>query len=261
MLIALVSLASAIFHLKQNVDYFYDFVALLVVGGGTFAVAVITLPWEYTFEIFRSLKNLISPQSRRLKGLAIASMNFIRTVSDTGRAPTLVKHTKSLALDTLCDGAELMTLGFDTKKIEIILSERIHHRNATYLQVAMAMRSLAKYPPAFGLVGTVLGLVSLMRSVSEGAPTKEIGVRMAVALVATLYGLLVANLLISPAGENIVKLAMEEKKEAELALQAVVLASEGVSLLEAQEVINSYLPKADRINIVQGLNGALDDAA
>jgi chemotaxis protein MotA len=160
----------------------------------------------------------------------------------------------------MTDGTELIALGFDHSKIHSILSERIYQWGERKQRVANSIRSLAKYPPAFGLVGTVLGLVSLMRSISDGASSSEAGVRMAVALVATLYGLLTANLILNPAGENILKSVNEEKKAAEIALEAILMAAQGVNLLEAQEVLNSHVGPDDRINIL-GSAATSDDSA
>ncbi|MFZ9596650.1 MAG: motility protein A [Bdellovibrionia bacterium] len=259
LLISASSILISIQHLKQNVLFYFDFVAVSVVFGGTAAVALVILPWEYWFDILVAVKRLLSPQARSFKALATECMYFIHT---RGQISQEMKQAQ-LPSDVLKDGEELISLGFKPDKVELILTERIHQRTASYHTIANALRSLAKYPPAFGLVGTVLGLVSLMRAVSDGAPPKEVGIRMAVALLATFYGLLVSNLIISPAGENLMKLATEEKKQAELALQAVLLMAENVTLLEAQEVLNSFVPRVDRVNVLSelGLSSTEENAA
>lgn len=250
LLVALASIVGSVFHLKQTLVTYLDFVAIAVVFGGTVAVSLIVLPWNYRNDIFSAIGKLLSFQGRRFNALAKECMTFIWNQSSGQNTPILFK---GLAGDVLRDGAELISLGIPAEKIEIILFERIHQRTSTFHTIAQSFRSLAKYPPAFGLVGTVLGLVSLMRSVADGSPSQEIGIRMAVALVATLYGLLLANLIINPAGESIQRAAVEEKKEAEVALQAVLLSAEKVTLLVAQELLNSYLPAQDRINMISSL--------
>ncbi len=75
---------------------------------------------------------------------------------------------------------------------------------------------------------------------------------MAIALVATLYGLLMANLLINPAGEAIEKIVNEEEKSGTLAIQSIMLIAQGSNLLQAQEVLNSYVSVDERVNILQG---------
>jgi chemotaxis protein MotA len=152
--------------------------------------------------------------------------------------------------EVLRDGAELMSLGFSKEKIHAILEERILQSFERAQKIANAVRALSKYPPAFGLAGTVLGLVTLMRKVSEGADAKQTGLMMAIALMATFYGLLTSNLLINPTGENMNKTALAERKNAEIALHAVLLAVDRVSLLEAQEVLNSYVSHDQRVNVI-----------
>jgi chemotaxis protein MotA len=157
----------------------------------------------------------------------------------------------TLAGEILSEGSEMLALGFNATQIQTILGERIHHTSERRLRIAHAVRGLAKYPPAFGLVGTVLGLVSLMRALTENSSSSETGVRMAVALVATLYGLIVSNLVLNPAGEAILKQAMNEKHDAELMLQALLLAADGSSLLEAHEMLNSFVQKKHRRSFAQ----------
>lgn len=246
--IALLSVIYSIVHLRQSASNYVDPVGLAVVFGGTLAVAVMVFPWEMHRDIRDAFKRLFSSKKLDHKVLNFECFEMIRAMQ-SGNTQFEPKDTTA-AGQVLRDGAELLSLGFDTEKVHTILEERIYQWAERKQKVANAFRSLAKYPPAFGLVGTVLGLVSLMNAISAGASSTEAGVRMAVALVATLYGLIVANLLLNPAGENVLKAAQEEKKAAELALQAVLLASKKVSLLEAQEVLNSFVAPTDRINIL-----------
>jgi chemotaxis protein MotA len=87
-----------------------------------------------------------------------------------------------------------------------------------------------------------------MRKVADGADAKQTGMMMAIALMATFYGLLTANLLVNPAGENLVKAAQAERKAAEIALHTVLLVIDRSNLLAAQEVLNSYVTKNHRLN-------------
>jgi chemotaxis protein MotA len=247
-IIAFVTITFSIFHLKQDFTNYFDPVGLMVVSGGTLAVAVIVLPWNYISEIRDSFKDLFSGHSIDMKILNQECFNLIRS-AHAGQPRFDASTSKFIAHRVLQDGAELIQLGFTHHKIASILDERIHQSYERRQKVANSIRSLAKYPPAFGLVGTVLGLMSLMRAISEGASSTETGTRMAVALVATLYGLITANLIINPIGENVLKKVMDEKKGAELALQAVLLASQKVNLLESQETLNSYVRHIDRLSL------------
>lgn len=249
LVIAVVSIIAAVTHLKQEAHYFWDFVAFACVFGGTLAVAVITLPWQYRKIVFKSLLSLVASPKIQMGEFLAECIEYIKAVREgnTHFQPS----SSGLGAQILRDGAELISLGFERKKIHSILEERIHQYCERQQRVANAVRSLAKYPPAFGLAGTVLGLVTLMRAVSAGADAKQTGLVMAVALMATFYGLLVSNLIVNPAGEYLAKKVGEERKLGEVAIHSVLLAGDQASLLEAQETLNSYVPEHHRVNVIR----------
>ena len=247
--VALGAVAGSIVHLNQAASTYYDAVALFVVFGGTLAVSISTLPWENRSEIVYALRSLLKAPRTQWSKIIEDGIQMVRLKGNSQASGLL--SARGMARFVYLDGIELISLGFDPETIEVILTERIHQRTARRTKVANAIRGLSKYPPAFGLVGTVLTLVSLMRSIAGGATSQQAGVTMAVALVATLYGLLTANLFINPAGERILNRAQFETKEGELALQAVLLAARGTPLLQAQEFLNSFVPDESRVNVLR----------
>lgn len=259
-IVSFICIALSVLHLKQDVGNYLDFVGILVVMGGTIAIGIMIFPWQLKREIQTALKWLMFGRKFDFSALTLQSMQFIQD-AQAGKFHTSTTPRVTLAEQILNDGAELIQLGFDSKRIETILDERIYQWTERMGKVSGAFRSLAKYPPAFGLVGTVLGLVSLMRAISQGASSTEAGVRMAVALVATLYGLLVANLIVNPAGERILMNTVEEKKAADLAMKAVMLVVERVTLLEAQETLNSYVKPEERVNALNFAAAGSEESA
>ncbi len=246
--VAALSILLSVLHLNQSLLNYYDFVGITVVLGGSLSVACVILPWKSRKELAISVRGLVSEKSIDPRSVASEALRIVR-----GGAGNIT--LRGLPGDVLRDGVELIELGLKTDEIEAILRERIYQQTEIKQTIANSFRSLAKYPPAFGLLGTVLGLVSLMRAVSNGASSEEVGVRMAVALVATLYGLIFSNILINPAGEAMTATALSEAKTAEISLQGILLASEGASVLVAQEMLNSFLPRDHRLNALSGGDG------
>lgn len=251
LLVAIFSLTAAVVHLHHEARTLWDFVAFVCVTGGTIAVGLMIFPWKYRHVISRSFFSLFYTPARHDSELISECLNFLRNIQSQQYG--YQTSAESLAGEVLRDGAELLGLGFTRDRIHEILAERIHQSFERSTKVSNSVRSLAKYPPAFGLAGTVLGLVSLMRQVSEGADAKQTGLMMAVALMATFYGLLMANLIVNPAGEHMHKNALEERKRAEIALHAVLLAADRTGLLESQEVLNSYVARDQRVNVMSGI--------
>ncbi|MCB0391399.1 MAG: MotA/TolQ/ExbB proton channel family protein [Bdellovibrionales bacterium] len=248
LIIAAVSAIIALEHLQQSIMQFYDLVALAIVLGGTFAVSLIVIPWKEFRVLIKNLGRLMFNLGHNRQDFVNFGLNALNKFK-SGNKLKLPKNN-FIHYQIIKDGFELLQLGLAADKVQVILNERIHHYYENNKKIANAIRSLAKYPPAFGLTGTVFGLVELMKAVSEGMPAKETGIKMAIALVATLYGLIVANLILNPAGEQILKNTNNDKELAEIALQVIVLASQGVSLLEAQEFLNSMVDDHERVDFV-----------
>jgi chemotaxis protein MotA len=245
----------AIYHLNQGLRSYFDLVALLMVLGGTIAVGIILVPWNLHRDLKDCLIDLFASRSPSYKKVLTDCINTIR--SRTVDAD--INSSNQIYAQVLRDGIELVNLGFSSAKISEILLERVQAYGRRKRKVANSIRNLAKYPPAFGLMGTVLGLVNVMRGVSSGMDGKQTALEMAIALVATMYGLVVANLFINPAGELVLKKTVEEESFGEIAVTAISLLSESTSLLESQEVLNSFAPSEQRISIFE--SGAGEAAA
>lgn len=256
-LLVLTAFAASIYHLNQSASDYYDFVALLLVMLGTLAVTLVALPWKYRGDLKIAAKRLFLGNKADYSDCLKQSMKYIESAQHTSAALS----TQVLYQSVLKDGYELKTLNIPTEKIEIILTERIHSYLGRQKKIANAIKGLAKYPPAFGLMGTVLGLVNVMTGVSTGADAKTTALKMAIALVATMYGLLVANLFINPAGELIQKYANDDESLAQIAVEAVLLELNQSSLLEAQEYLNSFAPIESRLNMLTELPNTTEGAA
>lgn len=250
-IIALFSFVVAVSHLNQSLVNYYDFVALFVVFGGTVAVGVVLTPWSMRKDLMRGLRDLFKGQPVTYKNVLSDCMKVLQ------ENPTAYsKNTENLHDQILKDGIELIQLNMEKSRILVILEERVTHHVKRRKKVANAIKSLAKYPPAFGLMGTVLGLVNVMRGVSSGLDGKQTALEMAIALVATMYGLIVANLLLNPAGELINKRIAEEEAFGEIAISTIDLFADKTSLLESQELLNSYVPVEHRVNVLDSVSGA-----
>jgi chemotaxis protein MotA len=258
MLLAAASIFAAINFLHLDPTDFFDDVAAAIVFGGTIAIGFVIMPWEHTRVLFSSLIKLVFFPRTNAQQVVDEGVRFL-----IARQQGLPYRSflKGPVRDVLEEGKELLDLGFNQDDIREILEERLDQLHARTTAISNSVRSLAKYPPAFGLIGTVLGLVELMRAITEGLNPAETGGKMAIALMATLYGLIVANLVVAPIGESIVKRDRHEQWLAELMVHTLVLAAASTPLVKAQEILNSYLPKKRRQDRLHQLFASEDDAA
>lgn len=233
-------LSAVIWHLDQSLINYYDFVALFIVLGGTILVGALSLPWEYRKDLLRAFTFLFKPEKSRY-----------REVLEQGRLFFQGEVTKvtdsSLFHLILQRGDELLRLGLLPEKVQEILEDLISMQIRRYKRVAFAVKNLAKYPPAFGLVGTVFGLVNLMKRLEGVTDASSLGVQMSIALVATMYGLLLANFVINPIGEFLLRKTEEEEEYADIALNAVRLKSQDEGYLVFMEQMDALVPPDDAL--------------
>jgi chemotaxis protein MotA len=185
---------------------FYDPVALAIVGGGTLLATAARGPIGDTTAALRSLSVLV----RR-------PFDFGRARAELARAER-VAHAKSLlAIDAqvlkdpdVARGVEAVTDGATADEVEQLLDRLREERLDRHATVQEFWAAAAEAAPAMGMVGTLIGLVRMFRSMDDPA---TIGAAMAIALLATLYGALFANLIAAPIAARLRRLARAEENE------------------------------------------------
>ena len=105
-------------------------------------------------------------------------------------------------------GLELIIDGVDSKDVQEILEIELNEREKVYGNSVKIFKLWGSYAPAFGMVGTLIGLIQMLSDM--GSPD-DIASGMSVALITTLYGALFTNMLFNPIGFNI-----ESKGETEI---------------------------------------------
>lgn len=242
-IIALVGYALASSHLNQSIVTYWDFVAFSIVLLGTLAVLAISFPTNSYKFLFATFWNKFKKTSSPLEKTA-------QRCSQITLKGQPILNPGAIDEQLLNDGLELISLGFSREKIQDLLVQRYQNHSRKLNQLIHWLRRNAKYPPAFGLSGTVLGLIHLMRGISVGIDSKEVGVRMSVALVATLYGILISNLILNPLSEWLAEELKKDEVKSEMAIICILSLADNANPLEIQESINSYLEPEKRINII-----------
>jgi chemotaxis protein MotA len=243
---------AASIHLDQGIMSYWDFVAFFVVLFGTFSVMFMNRPKV-------SFKKTVKYSLQSIFRSGTQKKNFVQDCVGIAAQSKDIPEKNNIEYQILRDGLELLSLGFSYEKIESILTQRFHSYSKNINNISSWLRKNAKYPPAFGLAGTVLGLIHLMRGISDGITTQETGIRMAVALVATFYGIIIANIFLNPTGEMVQEELKAEEEKAEIAIHTVQLIFKNASAIEVQEELNSYIESNEKINLLAGIS--FEDAA
>jgi len=223
---------------------FVSIPSFLIVVGGTVGAALVNYPMSYVIGVVGVIKNtffsgLESPQDviERFKDYA----NRARREGILSLEPLI----KEIDDDYMRKGLQLTVDGLEPQTIQEILETEISYlseRHATGADVVAVMGTLA---PAMGMIGTVIGLVQMLQTMSDPSTT---GPAMAVALLTTLYGALLANLLFNPMAGKLKARSKEEVLLREMIMEGILAISKGENPRIIEEKLNSYLPPKDRVS-------------
>lgn len=143
----------------------------------------------------------------------------------------------------LRDGIQLVVDGNDPALVQKMLTKNIGlaiERNEIGLNVFKAIGDVA---PAMGMIGTLIGLVQMMSNMSD---PKAIGPAMAVALLTTFYGAVIANTIAIPIADKLAHRSNEERLNKSMILESINAIQEGLNPRMIEGLLNAYLPESKK---------------
>lgn len=221
----------------SGVQIFFSPSSILIVCGGTLAATAIAFP-------SRELK-LIPPVTRRVfrnpKTETIAIMQFLmecRKLASKEGPLALEKMAQQAPSPPLVKGLTLIADGTDANALrEILLTEQQtmeeHHRIGQRI-----FNEMGKYAPAFGMIGTLIGLVQMLATLDDPS---SIGPSMAVALLTTFYGALLANMFFLPMVTKLDRRIRIEGQQIELMIVGMMSINHSDSLAIMREKLKAFL--------------------
>lgn len=252
---ALMIVGVSVFETTDNYHLYFDIIGFVIVVGGTLTAGLITFPFSDIMYVFKVFFTIFSRNAdvadEKAKMILEVAMKIRKNKNE------LEKIIKDTPDPFFRDGLQLLYDGFEMERIVDLLSKRIKTQFERENSEINVIRTLSKYPPAMGMIGTVIGLVSMLSGLGGEAAQERIGASMSVAFLATLYGLLFANFVLTPMSENIALRSYKQIAIRQMIIEGIIMIKEGVSPIIMQESLNSYLPPRTRIDVV-GMNKEAD---
>ncbi|ART63250.1 chemotaxis protein MotA [Kushneria marisflavi] len=240
--VSMLLLIVVVLFTAQSPLSFFNLAGLLIVLTGTLAATMISYPMReirrvvaLVGSIFRREPDFIREDIDELVALAREWMH-----GDARAVERALENTRNPFLRT---GISLVIDNVREEEILDLLRWRITRLRARELAEAQIFRTMATYAPAFGMLGTLVGLINMLEVIQNG-DLAVIGPRMGVALLSTFYGILLANLLFRP-----IAVKLERRTEDRLIAMNMVL--EGVSMISRRRLpsfieatLNSFISEA-----------------
>ena len=169
---------------------------------------------------------------------------FVRLAQRARREGLLALEDELEEIDDpfLRNGLQMVIDGFEPDSIRDIM-EQIHTLIQRHQLGQNLYRSWGALTPAFGMIGTLIGLVQMLSALDD---PDAIGAGMAVALLTTFYGALAANLIFNPIAGKLAIRSDAEVSRKEAIIDAVLALQAGVNPRILQEKLKAYLPPQER---------------
>ena len=230
------------FVFSDGAHMMFNVVGLIVVLAGTLGAVFISYPWSAIYAAYRVALNSFRrpPTSEKeivdsLLDLSLRSrLDGLLALENAG-GKTSISFLKR-ALSMLVDGFEEADMR-DSLYTEIYF---FHQRRLKHERV---FRHMARLAPAFGVTGSVIGLIGMLAGIGD---TGVILQTIPVALTSTLYGIVLANFVLTPVAENIYSKTQNEMLNLKLIVEGVTLISQEYNTLRLQTKLESFLTPAVR---------------
>ena len=230
-----------------NLEFFLDPHAILIVCGGTLSAASISYPITQVFSLFRVFL---------LKFLGKRRIDYQGTISQILELNKKAGMGISALNDSLAgikheflrEATALVAAGvLSDREIRSTLEQRLKTTEHRYMHESNMFRSIGRFPPAFGLLATTLGMIGVLQKIGQPDSQKLIGPAMSIGLVGTLYGIALANLIFLPIAESLSELTQEEMILRRLIVEGAVLMKAQANPIAMRETLNSFLLPRERV--------------
>lgn len=188
-------LAWAVFASTESVGVFLNLPGIAIVLGGTVAATFICYPLKEVVRITSVFLMALSREELPTGTYIHECVAIAEKVSKRGEA-ALAAELPRTDNEFLKNGLQMVLDGYSAEEIAEILDNRIRQYHAQETGAAGVFRTMSTLSPAFGIIGTLIGLIAMMQSMT--GDLTQLGPAMAVALTTTLYGTLLANLVFLP---------------------------------------------------------------
>lgn len=220
-----------------NITYFIDPASILIVVGGSFASTLASVPLNKMLRLGKIVVSVFRQAPEEL----IETLTLVIDVSKIARKNILAIEDALPSIDNLYlrNGLRLVVDRVDRELIIDIMHSEMRYLDMRKDEDIALLKVWAAMGPAFGMIGTLVGLVLLLQQLSDPS---AIGPAMAVAIITTFYGMILANLLFTPWANKLTAQKSSEKVLREMIRDGVLYIEKGERPEFIEQDLMNYLP-------------------
>lgn len=222
---------------------FWDFDSVLITIGGTISAVMISFPLAR----LKDLPRVTAIAFREREADPIAIIDSMVDLAEKARREGLLALEDSVSRtedEFLKRGIQLIVDGTDPELVRDILETDLAYIEERHKVGKSMYDSATALAPAFGMIGTLIGLVQMLRTLDKPS---TIGPAMSVALITTFYGAVIANLVTGPIANKLALKSGAEIKLREMMLEGILSIQSGENPRIVEEKLMGFLAPKDRV--------------
>ncbi len=226
---------------------YVDISAVLITIGGSLAAIMISNPLSRVFGIMTYFSNILSVPNYEEERIISRLVNFSEKARREGLL-ALEDDLEEVEDEFLKKGIQLVVDGTDPEIIRTVLMTELNKIQERHEIGIKIFDDWGKLAPAFGMVGTLIGLIAMLGNIEDKS---AIGTGMSTALLTTLYGAFLANLVFIPTKNKLQDRDGAEALVKEIMIEGILSIQSGDNPRILEEKLLSYLPPARREAVKQ----------
>ena len=246
--VAGVSLVAITVLLTGDPTVFLNLPSIVLVFGGTLAATLINFPLSDVLSTFNTVKNAFVHKTV-LTELLIQRLVEFATVARREGILALESYAAKTEDPFMQRSIQLAIDGTSPELIKDILTTEIAFMEDRHSMGQSILSAMAAFSPAFGMIGTLIGLVAMLATLED--PSK-IGAGMAVALLTTLYGAVLANLVFLPSVGKLKVRTATELLQKEIIIEGILSIQSGDNPRVVEQKLKAFVSPAIRERIIIG---------
>lgn len=219
---------------------FFNIPSVLIVFGGAFATVFIRFSMG---EVINSIKVTMNAFFVKLSVPQDVIKEIVNLANIARKNGLIVLEQQPIADKFLKKAIMYCVDGHEAEFIEEVLKKEVNLTVERHEIGQGVFKSLGEASPAFGMIGTLVGLVQMLATMDDPS---SIGPSMAVALLTTLYGAVLANLIFLPLADKLVLRSQEEERNRKLIIEGVLGILKGLNPRVMEEFLETFLPPKER---------------
>lgn len=243
-------------HNSAGFKIFFDFPSLLIAIGGSFCALLV----NYSLD---EIKNIGKVFISATKDTEISGSEIVTQFTDISKKArkdgllSLEDYINTMEDEFLKNGLRMVVDGIEPEMIKEIMELEIDEMINRHTKGSNIFKSWGNYAPAFGMIGTLIGLIQMLSNLNDSG---SLASGMAKALVTTLYGVILANMILNPIAANLGVKSAKEVAIREMIVEGVISIQAGINPRMIEEKLVKYLSPKERVEYLKNtssLKGAV----